>query len=114
MSYRIDKKRFYCKKCNENVIGERSVKSTNHILHLLLSIFTLGCWIPIWILMFFNFYIGGYKCTKCASSVSISPKKELDIVSDNKFNNLSKLSELLEKGLLTEEEFKIEKNKILN
>lgn len=28
---------------------------TNHILHLLLSIITAGIWIPVWILMAFNF-----------------------------------------------------------
>jgi len=26
-------------------------KPTNHILHLLLSIFTLGLWIPVWIIL---------------------------------------------------------------
>lgn len=117
MAYRIDRKQFYCKNCGENVIGERQVKDTNHILHFLITLFTFGIWVIVWILVAFNFQIGGYKCTKCGKGVSLPPRKESKIELDknpNHIDQLTKLSDLLDKGLLTKEEFQIEKEKLLN
>lgn len=39
----------YCRKCGTNVLVKRP--GTNHVLHLLLSIVTMGFWLPIWILV---------------------------------------------------------------
>ena len=33
------------------LLAKRQSYNTNHILHLLLSIITVGCWIPIWVLV---------------------------------------------------------------
>jgi hypothetical protein len=52
--------------------SERNVMATgttpNHLLHLFLSLFTFGLWIPVWILVAVG-TIGGYRCTKCGSRV---------------------------------------------
>jgi hypothetical protein len=54
----------HCPKCKSNVMAVRP--STNHALHLCISFFTLGMWIPIWILSSVKF--GGWKCPTCGGS----------------------------------------------
>ena len=41
----------------------------NHVLHLLLSIFTLGLWIPIWVLV--GLFPGKPQCGTCATEPSV-------------------------------------------
>lgn len=65
----------YCESCKRNVLFTRDVQydTTNHILHLLLSIFTGGLWIPIWILCglssAFSNQNGKWMCTQCGHTV---------------------------------------------
>ncbi len=40
----------------------------NHILHLVLSLFTCGLWLPVWLIIVLA-SIGGYRCSKCGSKV---------------------------------------------
>ena len=56
----------WCKTCGRQVMIRR--KGTNHILHLLLTIFTAGLWIIVWILV--SIKIGGWRCTSCGRRVS--------------------------------------------
>lgn len=53
----------FCKVCNDTVRVSRP--GTNHILHLILTIFTGGLWILIWILC----AITGdhWRCDRCGS-----------------------------------------------
>lgn len=51
----------FCRSCGRNVLIRRA--STNHILHLLLSILTAGIWIVVWLLA--SVRIGGWRCTSC-------------------------------------------------
>ena len=51
----------YCKKCERQVMVRR--KGTNHVLHLLLSLVTLGLWIPVWILL--SIKVAGWRCSQC-------------------------------------------------
>lgn len=57
-----------CKFCG-NVIVFRD--KTNHWLHLVISIITFGFWLPIWLLC--SIKIGGWKCSKCARTISLIP-----------------------------------------
>lgn len=52
----------YCNHCQKNVMAQKN--TPNHLLHFFLAIFTLGLWIPIWILISV-FNVGGYRCTQC-------------------------------------------------
>lgn len=61
----------FCKDCGKNAVLYR--KSANHILHLLLSVFTLGVWLPIWFLISFQF--GGWRCVNCGSKRTGQPRK---------------------------------------
>jgi hypothetical protein len=56
----------YCAHCQKNVMATGT--TPNHLLHFILSIFTVGLWIPIWILVSIA-KMGGYRCTLCGSRV---------------------------------------------
>ena len=55
----------YCKHCGKQVLVRRA--STNHVLHLLLSIVTCGVWLPIWILGALCNQTIKWRCTHCGS-----------------------------------------------
>lgn len=91
----------YCKSCEKNVKAEKQVKTPNHILHLLitvfLGIFTAGIgavvWIVIWILASFpDIYIGGegytgFSCSECGGKKLTSPKSSPKNVEPKKSNS---------------------------
>lgn len=56
----------YCDDCNRNVMIRR--QGTSHILHLFLSVITVGLWIPVWLLSSVRF--GGWRCIVCGSHAS--------------------------------------------
>ena len=56
----------YCAHCQKNVMATGT--TTNHLLHFILSLFTFGFWILVWILVSVG-KIGGYRCTQCGSRV---------------------------------------------
>lgn len=58
------KKSGFCQVCNKRVVVFR--KGTNHILHLLLSILTMGLWLIVWIGTVIKF--GGWRCAECGSN----------------------------------------------
>ena len=55
----------FCKTCNKQVLARR--KGVNHILHLILSICTIGWWIIIWILVVISniIRVGEWRCSVC-------------------------------------------------
>ena len=55
----------FCKTCNKQVLARR--KGVNHILHLILSLFTFGIWVIIWILVVVKniVVIGEWRCSTC-------------------------------------------------
>jgi hypothetical protein len=55
----------FCDRCNEYVLAVRG--GPNHILHLLLSILTVGLWVPIWLIV--SLQVGGWRCSKCGTPV---------------------------------------------
>ncbi len=56
-------KQFQCPTCG----GPRPFnrQTCNHILHLLITLFLLGMWLPVWILMAFS--PGPWTCSTCGS-----------------------------------------------
>ena len=54
----------YCAACNADRKVER--KGVNHILHLILTIITIGFWSIIWIGVGVKF--GGWRCSECGST----------------------------------------------
>ena len=55
--------RKFCKDCGQNKLFEK--QGPSHILHLILSVITVGLWIPIWILCVVLNAFRPYRCTNC-------------------------------------------------
>jgi ssDNA-binding Zn-finger/Zn-ribbon topoisomerase 1 len=55
----------HCRKCGDVLVKR---PGTRHVLHLLLSIVTMGFWIPIWLLC--SIKIGGWRCSQCGKRAS--------------------------------------------
>lgn len=84
----------YCNNCDKNVLAVR--KSTNHILHLLLSLLTVGLWIPIWILL--SIRMGDWRCTVCGKILFLNfPLSQNNQVDKTKSLEYEDLSEIYEK-----------------
>jgi hypothetical protein len=56
----------YCQHCEEKCVVRR--RSPNHVLHLLLTCFTLGFWALIWLGSAVQ--VGGWRCSKCGSKAT--------------------------------------------
>lgn len=54
----------FCKTCNKNTLFVRP--STAHVLHLFLSLITLGFWLIVWLLVGLSNSSQG-KCTTCGT-----------------------------------------------
>lgn len=70
MSSHIEQCAWGCNRCGKQTLHQRSVNEVNHILHLLLSLFCCGWWIPIWILLIIlnGFEHSAFLCTICGQT----------------------------------------------
>ena len=57
----------YCDRCKRYMLVRKP--ATNHILHLILSIVTVGFWIPIWILVGISVASTKWRCTHCGKTI---------------------------------------------
>ncbi len=55
----------YCKKCEENILIR--AETPNHVLHLIITIFTLSLWVIVWIGL--SIKPKEWRCTKCGNLV---------------------------------------------
>jgi len=56
----------YCNFCKKSVMAQGT--KPNHILHLVLSILTVGFWLPVWLVVSVA-KAGGYRCTTCGNRI---------------------------------------------
>lgn len=56
----------YCAHCQQDVVAAE--ETPNHLLHFVLTLVTLGLWVPIWILATLGI-IARYRCTQCGNRV---------------------------------------------
>ena len=56
-------------KCSQCGTVKIEVQKTNNILHLLLSVFTSGLWLPIWL---FSSFFQMAKCSICGGNATKS------------------------------------------
>jgi len=81
MSYKLFFRPAFCTICNKNVKAETHIKDVTGTLggHILLSLLTVGLWIPIWIVLALNFENGGglseYTCSTCGNRKLKKPIK---------------------------------------
>lgn len=62
--------RFYCLDCKQPRLFTR--QGTNHIIHLLLTLFLCGLWLPIWLLISISDQRNAYYCSQCGYAGSPS------------------------------------------
>jgi hypothetical protein len=65
----------FCTECDKTTTHIGCETHTNHILHLLLSVFTGGLWLPVWLIIACTTHNPSLACVICGS-VAIG-KKEL-------------------------------------
>lgn len=53
----------FCKHCDKMTMHIRP--ATSHILHLLLSVVTMGIWVPVWLLIGISNSMEKGKCSVC-------------------------------------------------
>ena len=66
----VDQTSKFCPLCQKPTLWSRP--GTNHILHLLLTVFTVGFWLPVWILA--SIRIGGWRCQSCGFKGSLASR----------------------------------------
>lgn len=57
----------YCDYCRRYTLARK--EGVNHVLHLLISLFLCGLWLPFWLLIAFCKQFEGYHCTRCGGAV---------------------------------------------
>lgn len=67
------KLRRYCPEDDRMVLAEK--QTPNHILHLLLSIISVGFWIPIWLIITVGNDLGAYRCPICGEKTRSRPPR---------------------------------------
>jgi len=58
----------YCKNCDKDVLIRK--KGVSHLVHFILTIFTVGTWLLIWIPSMFLGGMTSYRCSVCGRTVS--------------------------------------------
>lgn len=61
-----DKTQKFCATCNQPRLFTRP--ATNHLIHALVSLFLLGLWIPVWILVTLGNNMGRWRCSQCGGT----------------------------------------------
>lgn len=59
----VKKAQRYCEDEAKFVLAEKP--TPNHILHLLLSIVTVGIWVPVWIILQLVSEFSAWRCPSC-------------------------------------------------
>jgi hypothetical protein len=57
----------YCRTCTKPTLQIYNEDRCSHILHLLLSVFTAGLWLPIWLCCALSAGRGDPTCTVCGT-----------------------------------------------
>lgn len=58
--------RRFCPDCGQQRPFEK--RTRNHVLHLLLTVFTFGIWLPIWLLLMLATMVTPYRCRECGKA----------------------------------------------
>lgn len=89
MTQRVEQTQFFCHRCQRHTVHQRTSTETNHILHLLLTIFCCGVWLPIWMLIIVVSWLEKtyFICAQCGQAAGdltyeqradISQQKKID------------------------------------
>lgn len=67
MTTRIEISRMFCKHCRTTTRHEKQIGGTSHVLHLLLTLLTMGLWIFVWFICAANNTYRGTYCSVCGT-----------------------------------------------
>lgn len=67
--WKMDQTSKFCPQCQKQTLWARP--GTNHMLHLVMTLITLGFWLPIWLIACIR--IGGWRCQSCGSDGFVEP-----------------------------------------
>jgi hypothetical protein len=57
----------FCQTCGKSTLHLYNADHCSHILHLFLSVFTAGLWLPVWLCLAFSAGRGEPTCTVCGN-----------------------------------------------
>lgn len=62
---------YVCTECDRRTLHTREVVEFNHILHLLVTVFLIGLWLPFWFVcaISHNKYRGPFRCAHCGHAL---------------------------------------------
>lgn len=69
----ISKQRRYCPDDDRMVFAEK--QTPNHLLHLLLSVVTMGAWLVVWVILIVGADLGAYRCPHCGEKTKARPPR---------------------------------------
>ena len=52
MATKVAQQMMFCKSCGKQTLHQKNIKEMSWLMHLVLTIFTGGIWLIIWVLMF--------------------------------------------------------------
>ena len=55
----------FCNVCGRPTLHVRAINTPNHVLHLLITIFLCGFWLPIWLLLIVTAKKDRLRCALC-------------------------------------------------
>lgn len=61
----------YCPRCEASRLAARP--QPNHILHLLITLFAVGLWLPVWIALTWRARMGAWRCQACGAETRPHP-----------------------------------------
>lgn len=67
----------YCRHCRRPTLHTREIERVNHILHLLITLFLLGLWLPIWILLALTRKPYPWQCSHCGLHINMPTMDEM-------------------------------------
>jgi len=79
----IEQTQWGCNRCGKPTLHSRKVEPLNHVLHLLLTIFCCGWWLPIWILLILvhNPRRDPWRCSVCGQQAGVlTPEQQRSLV----------------------------------
>lgn len=62
----VEQSQMWCPRCNSHTLAQRP--GASHLLHLVLTVLTVGLWLPVWILCAVR--IGGWRCQQCGGTTT--------------------------------------------
>lgn len=58
----------FCHTCQRPTLHTARLETPNHVLHLLISVFTCGLWLPVWLVLIVATKSAPWRCSQCGGT----------------------------------------------